>query len=270
MTQNQARIEALLNGVGQATEAMTRVAQQTSDQQQQVIAAMQRMENTAAQAQAAPAQAQEFGPANRAVTPATPFDTGGKILKAPLAFSPAAIEEEVSQWGDWSFRFKNFLAFMDHEFLYDLKKAEAEDDTISSAQAEPFFAGREDRRVRGMKLYSVLILSSYLRNRPLKVLRSVQDMNGFEAWRRLSAELEPSSTSRSLAMAQALGGFPAMTKVASLMDYVLTYEKLVNEYEKLTSVQYDDNLKIGALLQGIPSNLKQHIMVDITERTTKG
>ena len=28
-------------------------------------------------------------------------------------------EEEVSQWSDWSFAFKNFLAFMDCEFLAD-------------------------------------------------------------------------------------------------------------------------------------------------------
>ena len=54
-----------------------------------------------------------------------------------------------------------------------------------------------------------------------------------------------------------------MAKGASLMDYVLTFEKLVNEYEKLSTTKYDDNLKIGTLLKGIPQNLKQHIMVGI-------
>ena len=117
-----------------------------------------------------------------------------------------------------------------------------------------------------MKLYSVL--SSYLRNRPLKVLRAVDNMNGFEVWRRLTAELEPSSRSRSLAMAQALVGFPSMSKGASLMDYILTYEKLVNEYERLSGVRYDDNLKLGTLLKGIPQQLRQHVMVDINDRTT--
>ena len=107
-----------------------------------------------------------------------------------------------------------------------------------------------------------------MKNRPLKVLRSVSGMNGFEVWRKLTAELEPSSRSRSLAMAQALVGFPAMSKGASLMDYVLTFEKLISEYEKISGTKYDDNLKIGTLLKGIPQNLKQHVMVDITDRTT--
>ena len=62
--------------------------------------------------------------APRAQPSGVPFDTGGKILKPPEVFNPATLEEEVSQWSDWSFAFKNFLAFMDYEFLADLKKAE--------------------------------------------------------------------------------------------------------------------------------------------------
>ena len=156
---------------------------------------------------------------------------------------------------------------MDWGYLKDLKMAEQRTASIDSSDFHgDFLEGRKDRKVRGMKLYSVL--SSYLRNRPLKVLRAVDDMNGFEVWRRLTAELEPSSRSRSLAMAQALVGFPSMSKGASLMDYILTYEKLVNEYERLSGVRYDDNLKLGTLLKGIPQQLRQHVMVDISDRAT--
>ena len=216
---------------------------------------------------AGPVQGAEGPPQAPPQGTAVPFDTGGKVLKAPDTFSPNTIEEEVSQWGDWAFAFRNFLSFMDWGYLTDLKMAEQRTAPIDSTDYNgDFFEGREDRKVRGMKLYSVL--SSYLRNRPLKVLRAVDDMNGFEVWRRLTAELEPSSRSRSLAMAQALVGFPSMSKGASLMDYILTYEKLVNEYERLSGVQYDCNLKLGTLLKGIPLQLRQHVMVDINDRTT--
>ena len=248
----------LMNNLGQATEAMARVATQTANQQAQLTAALQRLVEDPRQGTRAPVATS--GPAS------VPFDTGGKILKPPEAFSPATIEEEVSQWSDWAFTFKNFLAFMDQAFLTDLKSAEDQKVEISSDISNTFFGDDRERMNRGMKLYSVL--SSYLRNRPLKVLRSVSGMNGFEVWRKLTAELEPSSRSRSLAMAQALVGFPAMSKGASLMDYVLTFEKLISEYEKISGTKYDDNLKIGTLLKGIPQNLKQHVMVDITDRTT--
>ena len=247
----------LMNNLGQATEAMARVATQTANQQAQLTAALQRLVEDPRQGTRAPVATP--GPAS------VPFDTGGKILKPPEAFSPA-IEEEVSQWSDWAFTFKNFLAFMDQAFLTDLKSAEDQKVEISSDISNTFFGDDRERMNRGLKLYSVL--SSYLKNRPLKVLRSVSGMNGFEVWRKLTAELEPSSRSRSLAMAQALVGFPAMSKGASLMDYVLTFEKLISEYEKISGTKYDDNLKIGTLLKGIPQNLKQHVMVDITDRAT--
>ena len=200
---------------------MARVATQTAQQQVQLTAALQNL----AAAQAATTPTTEPADSRpRAAT--TPFDTGGKILKPPEAFSPATLEEEVSQWSDWAFTFKNLLAFMDQDFLTDFEEAESQEAEI--AMGGSFFRGKDARKTRGLKLYSVL--SSYLRNRPLKVLRSVENMNGFEVWRKLTAELEPSSRSRSLAMAQALVGFPAMSKGASLMDYVLTFEKLVSEY----------------------------------------
>ena len=71
-----------------------------------------------------------------------------------------------------------------------------------------------------------------------------------------------------LAMAQALVGFPSMSKGASLMDYVLTFEKLVGQYERLSGTKYDENLQIGTLLKGLPQELRRHILVDITDRTT--
>ena len=262
MAQNaqQRQFQELMTNLGQATEALARVAAQTAQQQEQLTQAMNRVNEGQAQGAEGPAQPPPQGTA-------VPFDAGGKVLKAPDTFSPNTTEEEVSQWGDWSFGFRNFLSFMDWGYLTDLKMAEQRTAPIDSSDINgDFFEGREDRKVRGMKLYSVL--SSYLRNRPLKVLRAVDDMNGFEVWRRLTAELEPSSRSRSLAMAQALVGFPSMSKGASLMDYILTYEKLVNEYERLSGVSYDSNLKLGTLLKGIPLQLRQHVMVDINDRTT--
>ena len=65
---------------------------------------------------------------------------------------------------------------MDYEFLADLKKAEASTDALDiEDDIDGFYATNEGRKIRGMKLYSVL--SSYLRNRPLKVLRSTDNMD---------------------------------------------------------------------------------------------
>ena len=138
----------LVNNLGQAaTEAMARVATQTATQQAQLTAALQRLMEDPRPGTRAPAATP--GPAS------VPFDTGGKILKPPEAFSPATIEEEVSRWSDWAFTFKNFLAFMDQAFLTDLKSAEDQKVEISSDISNTFFGNDQERMNRGMKLYSV-------------------------------------------------------------------------------------------------------------------
>ena len=64
-------------------------------------------------------------------------------------------------------------------------------------------------------------------------------------------------------MAQAMVGFPAMSNGASLMDHVLAYEKLVNEYERLRGLR--SNFIIGTLLTGISLC---HVLVDVKQSTT--
>ncbi|CAE7263960.1 unnamed protein product [Symbiodinium natans] len=101
MAEQQRNFEAMLAGIGQATEALGRVASQTATQQQQLTEAMQRLTEAASQgaAQAARNSPRSLGGegAPRAQPSGVPFDTGGKILKPPEVFNPATLEEEVSQ-----------------------------------------------------------------------------------------------------------------------------------------------------------------------------
>ena len=94
MAQNaqQRQLAELMTNLGQATEALAQVAAQTARQPEQLTQAMERVN-------AGPAQAAEGPPQPPPQGTAVPFDTGGKVLKAPDAFSPNTIEEEVSQWG---------------------------------------------------------------------------------------------------------------------------------------------------------------------------
>ena len=110
-------------------------------------------------------------------------------------FSPGTIDEEVSTWSDWALIFKNYIAFMDPRYLEDFVWSEQRDGPIREGEYEV----GSDKGRRAVKLRS--ILSSYFKNRPLKILRSVVNNDGFEVWRRLVSELQPTSRSRSLAMA---------------------------------------------------------------------
>ena len=108
----------------------------------------------------------------------------------------------------------------------------------------------------------------YLKGRALKILRSVTSGDGFRVWRQLSEELQPSSRPRTLALAQALTKFPPLRDGGSVLEYALTFEKLVSEYEKASSQTYPDDLKIGTLLSGLPQDVKRYLQLQIDDTTT--
>ena len=247
MAQQQTQFEALVAALQQTIAAQGNTGNQLAEAARAIADASTRIQATSA---------------GTSGTSGTTFDTGSRVLKGPDVFAPGTLDEEVSSWQDWAFIFKNYIGFIDPNYLSEFSWAETHDGPI---REDEYISGSEKGR-RAVKLYSVL--SSYLKNRPLKSLRSVLNNDGFGVWRRLTVELQPTSRSRSLAMAQALVSFPAMSKGASLYDYVLTYEKLVDEYEKLSGLRYDPNLKIGTLLKGIPNDLKRTLLFDMDDKTT--
>ena len=182
-----------------------------------------------------------------------------KWIKSPETFSAKSLDEEVSLWPDWSFSFKNFMAVQDDEYRSDFEKAERATMWLSFDQYDPAL------RARSLRLYSVL--ASYLKGRALKILRSVTNGDGFRVWRQLH-ELQPSTRPRTLALAQALTKFPPLRDGGSVLEYALTFEKLVSEYERASSQTYPDDLKIGTLLSGLPTDVKRYLQLQVDDSTT--
>ena len=58
-------------------------------------------------------------------------------------------------------------------------------------------------------------------------------------------------------MAQALLGFPPLQQGGGVLEYVLSFEKLVSEYEQLSGSTYPDELKLSTLLKGLPAEIKR-------------
>ena len=186
--------------------------------------------------------------------------TESKYVRSPDVFNPKSTDEEQSLWPEWSFTFKQWMAIQSEEFTADFEKAEQADDIVA------FEAYSPEIRARSVRLYAVL--STYLRGRPLRILRSVKQNDGYRVWRMLKDELQPSSRPRALALAQALVKFPPYREGGSLLDYTLAYERLILEYEKLSPYPYDDNLKISTLMSGLPADVRKYLELNLDDGAT--
>ena len=183
-----------------------------------------------------------------------------RYIKSPDVFAPKSTDEEQSLWPEWSFAFKQWMAIQSEEYTSDFELAERAEGLV------PFDEYNPEIRARSVRLYAVL--STYLKNRPLRILRSVTQNDGYRVWRLLKEELMPSSRPLALALAQALVKFPPYREGGSLLDYTLAYEKLIQEYEKVSPHPYDDNLKLSTLMAGLPSDVRKYLELSLDETAT--
>ena len=124
-----------------------------------------------------------------------------KLLQRPDVFRPKDREEELTLWYEWAWTFKQWMLAVSpeiHGHLIEIEKdLSSEIDELSVS---------DDAMALSNKLYAVL--TTMLRERPLQILRSVPDNNGFEAWRVLHTTLAPKSKTRALALLGAISSTP--------------------------------------------------------------
>ena len=69
-------------------------------------------------------------------------------------------------------------------------------------------------------------------------------------------------------MAQALASYPAFPKDKSVLECIVQYERLVQEFETLSSSTYPQELKIATLIRCAESKLREHLTLTITESSS--
>ena len=180
-----------------------------------------------------------------------------RILKNPDVYTG----DDPLGFSGWKFTFCSWLSFGDPRF----QKAFDNLDKLSPTDDIPEYS--EVERELSVKLFA--ILASYLKGRCLSLVKSMaKSKDGFRLWRALVQEYEPSSRQRSLALAQTLSNYPAFTNAKSIMEQILSYEQLVQQFEEASSSTYPAELKIATLVKCSGQKLREYLQLTINEHTT--
>ena len=181
-------------------------------------------------------------------------------MKTPDLFKPGTRDQEIKQWGDWKFSFVNYVKGIEPQMAHSMKMVE---DNLGGDFA--FEDMTDATRAMVVRLYGVL--ASYLRGRPLKLVRHMQDENGFEAWQRLLKEKQPATRARALALLTQLSRVQ-FAEGKTISEQLPQYESIVTEYERISGHAYADDAKVASILQAVPPHLRAHLQLWITETTT--
>ena len=183
------------------------------------------------------------------------LSAASRILKTPEVFTG----EDVHAFSAWKFQFASWLTFGEGRYKELLEKAETMSSDISTLSAV--------ENALSTKLYS--ILTSYLRGRCSQMVRSgARDMNGLQLWRGLHREFMPSTRQRCLALAQVLATYPPFSAQKSILESILEYERLVADFEDVSSSKYPDELKSATLLQCTEQRVREYLQLSVSETTS--
>ena len=180
-----------------------------------------------------------------------------KLIQKPAVFSPENREQELSQWKDWFWSLRQYLAVVDGKFqedinliLKDLDKP-IDFDTLESG-----------KQSRSQFLYS--FLSSLIKGRALTILKNIGDCNGLEVLRNLVQTFQPSSKSRSLAIMNSIMAWKEFDMKQALLPQILKLEEAFQELARVSD-PLPETIKLAVLTRCITGQLKTYINIHLDE-----
>ena len=191
------------------------------------------------------------------------FSDANRILKRPDEFGSSSHDHDLAIWQEWAHGFK-WLIFADAAFEPELQEIEQNVDRVLDSALMSTAA-----QARSQRLYA--ILASLLKAKPRTLLRQVQGRNGYEVFRQLVGVYAPRSKARSLAILNAVVAMPPFSKEKTLREQLASLERLATEYERIrriTGKSVGDDVLLGTVLRCLPQAIRQHIQLQMSERTT--
>ena len=168
-----------------------------------------------------------------------------RLFEKPKVFSGTE-----SEFGEFRFKLRAYLDVVDENFAAEMEEAEGHGGPIA-------VPAEEGTAKRGRALYA--LLAGLVSGRGMKILQSVVQRNGYEAWRRIVGEFAPRIVQRKLGALQRVLG--AHLSLDGIKEDLLQWEAAVREYEELEGTMSVD-MKIGVLIKALPAPLQQHMYLN--------
>ncbi len=109
------------------------------------------------------------------------------------------------------------------------------------------------------------ILSSYLRGRCSSSVRAEsENRDGFKLWYDLMQEFSISDKTMYSQPSSNVG----LVSFLSMLENILNYEALIDQYEKSSGEQYPSDLKAATLLRCAPQNIREFLQLTLGDDVT--
>ena len=142
-------------------------------------------------------------------------------------------ESELKLRSDWKLSFLNDVKGLDPCMANSMDMVESNVDANYNIEDMT-----HETKAKAVRLYS--LLTSYRRQRPLKLIHHVKNENDFEAWQTLPKDTQPATRARALALLSQVSRIH-FAEGKSVPEQLPQIEALVLEYARISSQKYFDS-----------------------------
>ena len=183
------------------------------------------------------------------------MESAVKVLKAPDTFTGD------DSFMNWKTNFVSWIGYGDERYLKLIPMVE------KMVKPPDISTYKDEDKELAHKFYA--ILSSYLRGRCSSLVRAeCENRDGFKLWYDLMHEFHPQTKQRTLSLAQTLASYPSFSAKQSMLENILNYETLVDQYEKSSGEKYPNDLKTATLLRCAPQKIREFLQLTLRDDVT--
>ena len=264
----QAQADALAQGLAQQQQQFAQTtAQAAQSAAQQAMAAMQQAQQP--QQPATHAQAQ---PGGRGSPPPVGGNQGSGAREAKSLIDVKSVgrptnfkgeEEKYQSWNNKTTFYFNGVYPGTRRLLKHIELLEGPIDMNDLGLHFPNLAEQLEEINEGLHT----LLGCITEDDPQVILLNFEEGEGFEAWRRINRRYDPRTTARTRTMFAEIMKSPEC-KLDGLLAGIEALERKILTCEQRKKVVMDDDMKIGAILNMCPKNIRDHVDLNAANFTT--
>ena len=167
---------------------------------------------------------------------------------------PPVFVGDENAFDNWAFKVKAYIGNQSPATLAHMRVVETMQDPEDPA------AYTEEMATMSTSLYYKLAM---LTDRAaLAIVRQVTTNDGFEAYRRLVARYNPRTMGRGLSRLAQLLSFEFGSDESQLLDKILQWERLIDDYEKGGTDVVSDSVRCAVMQSRAPAAVRTHLLLN--------
>ena len=167
---------------------------------------------------------------------------------------PPVFVGDENVFDNWAFKLKAYIGNQSAATLELMRKAET--------MTEPLEAELYDVETEALATSLYYKLAMLTDRAALAIVRQVTTNDGFEAYRRLVMRYNPRTMGRGLSRLAQLLSFDFGSDESQLLDKILQWERLIDEYEKGGAETVSDSVRCAVMQSRAPAAVRTHLLLN--------